>query len=54
MLVICSAVLGFEINTQSGTDIIWQDQSLTYPNDFSFLVFCPYSYFDREASFKRN
>jgi hypothetical protein len=52
MLVICSAVLGFEINAQQGADVIVHEQSLTYPDDFNFLVFCPYSYYSKEASFK--
>lgn len=50
MIIICSTVLGFEINAQAPPHII-SHQTISDPEDFNFLVFCPISYFNENTAF---
>lgn len=54
MLVVCSLMLGYEINAQRPADVInITTQSMFNYDEFSFLVFCPYSYYNKIESFER-
>ena len=44
MLVLCSAMLGYEINTQGIVIPDDKDQKFAQPGEFNFMVFCPISY----------